>query len=397
MKRFAIFAIAVLLAGLGLVAQEPVQVAQGPVKPLDAMVKDHGKKKRGLKPTSRKVLAASPRYHPKVAAPTNYWRFPKKLNTWGNNQYGCCVTSESAFCRAMAGIYISEQEVIRWARANGVLEGADLKQVIDMQASKGFSQDGNIYGNGGGRLVNYSDAATFKAAIFEAGIDKGSISIGISADMLPQGAGNESGWFLSGQTNDENEDHCISVCGFGTAQQFVTACNAAYGTSVSVPSSMTATTQGYALYTWNTVGFAETSSCVGMMGEAWIRTPSTIIHGSGIPTPDEVFVGGDPTPGPGPIPPGPIPPVPTPITGTTTVTVAGPLGNWSGEVMPIGFNEAFSKAMAIATPPTPVIPPQPPTTIEGRVQALESGIGSIGSTLKEIQETLSQLKKEIGK
>lgn len=381
--------LALLLIGLsfvGFVASQPAP--DGPAK-----VKKH----RGLKRTPKHILAAAHKFQPKAWGPSSYWRFPKKLSTWGNNQYGDCVSAESAFCKACSGIFIPESEVIRWARQNGVLDGADLQQVIDLQRADGFHGDGNVYGNGPGSTVNYADAPTFKAAIYKAGLDKGCISIGISADMLPSGAGNDMGWFKSGPTNDNSEDHCVSICGYGTAAEFCVAIKGAYGVDVTPPATISATTQGYALYTWNTIGFVETSSCVGMMGEAWIRNPSTIITGTGTPTPDEVYVGGDPLPPPGP-PPVP-PPTPVPPGTIPTITLGQDIKAGSYQVVPTGTIEAVADAATAMNNLAKLLQPTGPTpapgTLNQRVDAIEAKMTTIDTSLNRLADSVIQLQKLI--
>ena len=271
--------------------------------------------KRGLTPTPRHELCgAMPfRRNHRVAVPDHFFILPSKMSMWLNDQYGDCVTAEEAANKAIAGIFIQDSTVQTWCNANGTLNGANLQPVIQQMQTAGFSQDSNIYGDGNGLAINYADAPTLQAAIYQAGTGTpaGGIKIGIAADELPQGAGNANGWLLPNDSPDTNEDHCVALWGYGTAQQFVDAMNAGYpGLGLTLPAGVSATMQGYALYTWSTVGFVSTQAMVNMTGEAWIRTPNTTITGTGTPTPDSVYTTAGPTPIP-PVPP--VPPTPSPV------------------------------------------------------------------------------------
>ena len=280
---------------------------------------------RGARPTSRAELCGATPFEQFVSTiPASYFRFPLSLNMLGNDQYGDCVTAEEGFNQQCAGINISYDTAVAWATANGDLNGANLQPVIEQMQSSGFSQDGNLYGDGAAQSVNYSDAPTMQAAIYQACSQGGSLKMGVAADQLPSGAGNANGWFLTGASPDNNEDHCMGVCGYGTAQEFVDAMNAAFGLSLTVPSGVDPTTAGYAVYTWATIGFADVSSWVNISGEAWIRSPSTVLFGSNPPSPDQVYTT-EPTPPPPPNPPTPpTPPTPTPTpSGSYAIQLAG--------------------------------------------------------------------------
>ena len=89
----------------------------------------------------------------KPSALTQVAMVPPRLSTWGNNQYGDCVTAESA--AAIAGystlrlggakeIFIPEANVIAWARSHGVLNGADLLSVIQDMQKDGIKDEGGV-------------------------------------------------------------------------------------------------------------------------------------------------------------------------------------------------------------------------------------------------------------
>ncbi len=245
--------------------------------------------KRGAKPSPRhKLLEAAP--HVVVTAPPPQWAYvPPHLSMWGNDQHGDCVTAEEAFAKACYSpeIFIDDAVVIGWASRHGVLEGASLTEVLDAFAQRdGFAIGGQEYGNGPYYGVNYADEIVLRSAVAT-----GPVKIAIDADALPVDAGRTSGWYSLGTGRFTNTDHCVSVCGFGPAgwlyQQM----------GVPLPAGLPASTVGFLIYTWNTIGFVVFGWIQGTCVEAWVRNPTTV----GVPP----LPGPTPPPGPGPSPVGP--------------------------------------------------------------------------------------------
>ena len=97
--------------------------------------------KRGAIPTPRNVLATAVRYSRPVEAPAtppNFIVIPKQISFWGNYNDGDCVTAEEAFAKACNNPekFISDTEVIAWATAHGVLNGAYLPRGHDVDAGR---------------------------------------------------------------------------------------------------------------------------------------------------------------------------------------------------------------------------------------------------------------------
>jgi hypothetical protein len=82
-------------------------------------------------------------------------------------------------------------------------------------------------------------------------------------------------WFGVGFHPDSAEDHCVSLCGYGTinwlAQQLL----------VEVPAAVDGTNRGYALFTWNSIG---EPSLLAITHEAWLRQPTTVPKSHGADT-----------------------------------------------------------------------------------------------------------------
>jgi hypothetical protein len=107
------------------------------------------------------------------------------------------------------------------------------------------------------------------AAIFQ-----GPVKLGIAADQIElvwAANGALSGWFALNFHADANEDHCVGVSGYGTiawlAQQL----------GAHVPAGVDGTKQGYAMFSWNSIGIIDHASMVAITHEAWFRRPTTII------------------------------------------------------------------------------------------------------------------------
>ena len=100
---------------------------------------------------------------------------------WGNDVHGDCVTAEEAFAKACNNpeIFISDSEVIAWATRHGVLEGANLTQVMTWMQNDGFPDGWSTEDDGPYYSVNWTNAATLQSAIFQ-----GPVKIGIAADQI---------------------------------------------------------------------------------------------------------------------------------------------------------------------------------------------------------------------
>jgi hypothetical protein len=230
--------------------------------------------KRGAMPSPRSVLAAATPHSDfgLAAAPPNFIVLPKKISSWGNFDHGDCVTAEEAFAKAChhPEIFITDAEVIRWATSHDVLEGAFIHEVLEWMQTAGFQQGGHLYNDGPRILsVNWTQTSTLNSAIHE-----GPVKIGVAADQLQtawHSTNGKTGWFAHGFHKDTNEDHCVSLCGYGSikwlAQQLKT----------TVPAGVDGAKPGYALFTWDSIGIIDQPSMVAITLEAWLRVPTTVI------------------------------------------------------------------------------------------------------------------------
>ena len=238
---------------------------------------------RGARPAPRHRLAAAhPHIHdPAVIIPPSFLMWGE-LNIWGNDIYGDCVTAEEAAKDSLASnIFVSEAEVIAWAKKHRVLNGADLPEVMDIMERKGFVVSGAVYDDGPFNSVDWTNYATVCSAIYTNVPAGNPVKIGIDATYLEQMIDNSdgsisNGWVVWEYPVAQNYDHCTSLVGFGTAADLVTLF-AARKVTVKLPASMPSATPCFAMFTWGTIGIVDANSINAMCGEAWLRNPPTIV------------------------------------------------------------------------------------------------------------------------
>ena len=230
-------------------------------------------KPRGAIPSPRHVLSAAMPHIASAPTPPTYLVLPAQLSFWGNDKDGDCVTAEEAYAKAchQPEIFITDQTAIGWATANNYMNGAVISDAIHVMQNSGFSQDGNIYCDGGANTVDWTNAPLLTNAI-----SQGPVKIGIAADQLdPVVSPGTNGWFATGFHPDSTEDHCVSLSGYGSIDWL------AEQLGVRVPSSLDGSQPGYALFTWNSVGIIDLPSLTAITHEAWLRLPTTTIRPSG--------------------------------------------------------------------------------------------------------------------
>lgn len=275
---------------------------------------------RGAKRSPAHKLLAAPRFKPVKAPPAQVAYVPAKLDMWGNDQYGDCVSAEEAFAKACYSpeIFIDSATVVAWAQANGYLDGADLASVLQSMQSGGFKVGQQQYNDGAPATVDYTTEAVLQAAIAQ-----GPVKIAIDSTALPQTAGAQQGWYAFGGKPGQfpNTDHCVSIAGYGPvawlAQQL----------GVAVPPG--APTNGYLVFTWSTIGIVDFAWLQSTCVEAWVRNPTTV----GVPPLLPPVPPAPPTPTP-PTPPGPGPTPPTPTPGAPTlVTIVATFSDGSTQTL----------------------------------------------------------------
>lgn len=286
MKRLLALLLMALLAGTASAQEKKFASDQG--------VPDQKFKRGGQRTPPAEIAKAVAAgkvlvFAPLRAAPAQVNMIPPRTSVWGNDRYGDCVTAQEAcsigaYSKKVLGdagqIFITESEVISWASRHGVLNGADLLNVMQMMARDGIKdENGKLWKDGVPSVVDYKTETHLQGALAE-----GPVNIAIAADSLPNGAGNKSGWW-SFTASSRSTDHCVPLLGYGPAD-FI------FGLfKMPVPAGIDPKRTCYLLFTWNTVGIVGIEWLRGTCDEAWLRTPTVL----GLPSPPP----DPPAPGPG--------------------------------------------------------------------------------------------------
>lgn len=225
---------------------------------------------RGAIPSPRHVLAAAVPHFPMAAPAEKLW-LPNKLSWWGNNVDGDCVTAEEAFAKACHDpeIFLPDADVVMWAGRHGYLNGAALTTVMDTMQQDGFPLAGDIYRDGPHTAVDWSQPFTLTSAI-----SQGPVKIAVAADQLENVVSTygeaRNGWVATGFIRDENTDHCVSLCGYGSRTWL---------SSMLEVDPLTSDDGSiwYAMFTWSSIGIIDHPSLMAITAEAWLRNPTTIV------------------------------------------------------------------------------------------------------------------------
>jgi hypothetical protein len=235
---------------------------------------------RGAIPSPRHELAAAMPHvpDPQISVPPSFLMWPVQMSSWNNYVYGDCVSAEEAFAKATAApqTFIPEATVVAWASAHGYQNGAILTAVMTTMQTHGFSLNKKTYDDGPYNSVNWTNAAILQSAIYS----HGPVKIGVGAEDFQTNAAGKvtpgtSGWAMYNYPKNQPEDHCVSLCGYGTLAALVGLFKQ-HKVTVHAPKGMP-TGLCYAMFTWNSIGIIDQQSMLNMTYEAWIRNPVTII------------------------------------------------------------------------------------------------------------------------
>lgn len=226
---------------------------------------------RGAHPSPRHRLAAATPHVATTPAPAQFLWNPKQISMWGNATYGDCTVAEEAFAKsATANVFIPDDTVIAWAQANGAIDGDTLIDVLDKMQTGGFAVNGQTYDDGPPVSVDWTQNDLLQNAI-----SRGPVKIGVAADQLQNAVPDPptNGWIATGFTQDENLDHCVSLCGYGSIEWLASQLGVPFPTD-------TKANPAYALFTWDSIGIIDVPSLLAITGEAWLRVPTTLTRAS---------------------------------------------------------------------------------------------------------------------
>jgi hypothetical protein len=223
-------------------------------------------------PTPNHELAAAIPYSATGAAPESFLAWPIEISFWGNDRVNNSSWAEEAFAKACAEpkIFIPNSLVLFTAWECGSSNFAAFLQ------TQGFRMDGKAYLDGPFKSVDWTNAAALNGAIANAG----PVKIGVAASNLSSGDQGQvtpgtNGWAICGLPAGQPEDHCASLCGYGTLAALVDLFEQR-GVKVNVPSGMPSGVC-YAMFTWGSIGIVDRQSLMNITSEAWVRNPTTIV------------------------------------------------------------------------------------------------------------------------
>lgn len=258
MKLFRMFLVLTLLVGTALAAE--------PQRPRGATLSPRGKILRAER-ASKKIGDVVP--------PDNWCQICPSYDISGNDRYGDCVTAEEAnhfrawtLANGYAMTDIAGEEVVRWARKHGYLNGATLTDVMDTLKSDGLmDKKGVTHRLKDYYSVDYTSQVEVKSALWT----YKTLNIAIAADQVEVASG-KNGWIQLNGKVDRGIDHCVGLHGYGSLQYLCDQLK------VTVPKNADGAQFCLLLYTWGTVGIVNWKSLQGMMtnSEAWAREPGDV-------------------------------------------------------------------------------------------------------------------------
>ena len=135
--------------------------------------------------------------------------------------------------------------------------------------------EGGAYLDGPFNKVNWTNISALNGAIAHVG----PVKIGVASGNLTSGPHGQvtpgtSGWAICDLPAGQPGNHCASLCGYGPLAALVDLFKQ-YGVNVDVPSDMPPGLC-YAMFTWGSIGIVDRQSLMNLMGEAWVRNPTTI-------------------------------------------------------------------------------------------------------------------------
>jgi hypothetical protein len=227
---------------------------------------------KGEFPSPNQDLAGAQRYRGAGSIPESFIAWPTKIDFWGNVTAGNSIWAEEAFAKACVEpkVFIPTEVVLSASRECGSSNFAAFMQ------SHGFRMGDKAFLDGPFRLINWTNAIALNGAI----ANIGPVKIGVALGGLSSGPHGEvtpgaSGWAIYGLPQSEPGVHCASLCGYGPLAALKDLFER-QGVDVSLPPGAP-TGLCYAMFTRGSIGIIDRQSLVNITGEAWVRSPTTIV------------------------------------------------------------------------------------------------------------------------
>jgi len=223
-------------------------------------------------PTPNYELASAQPYRAAGAAPESFMAWPIRIGFTGNEKVGDSSWAEEGFAKACAEprVFIPAGAILLASRQCGSSNFAEFMQ------THGFQMDRKAYLDGPFNSVDWTNAAALNSAIAHCG----PVKIGVASANLTSGPHGQvtpgtSGWAIHGLPANQPENHCASLCGYGSLAPLVDLFER-HRVNVNLPPGMPAGLC-YAMFTWDSIGIVDQQSLMNITGEAWVRNPTTIV------------------------------------------------------------------------------------------------------------------------
>jgi hypothetical protein len=223
-------------------------------------------------PSPNQVLADAQRYRGAGSIPESYIAWPTKIDFWGSETGSNSIWAEEAFAKACVEpkVFIPTEVVLSASRECGSSNFAAFMQ------ARGFQMDHKAFLDGPFSLINWMNAAALNGAI----ANIGPVKIGVALGGLNSGPPGRvtpgaSGWTIYGLPQGQPGGDCASLFGYGPLAALVDLFQR-HGVHVNLPSGAP-TGLSYAMFTSGSIGIIDRQSLVNITGEAWVRSPTTIV------------------------------------------------------------------------------------------------------------------------
>jgi hypothetical protein len=223
-------------------------------------------------PTPNHELAAAQPYKAGGLAPESFIAWPVEIGFWGKGAVDNSTWAEEAFAKACAEpkVFIADEVVLRTSQECGSSNFAAFMQ------THGFQFENKAYLDGPFNSVDWTNPAVLNGALANAG----PVKIGVASERLaspPQGqvTPGKNGWAIWGLAAGQPENQWASLCGYGPLAILVDAFEQ-HGVNVNLPPGMPLGLC-YAMFIWGSVGIVDGQSLMNIIGEAWVRNPTTIV------------------------------------------------------------------------------------------------------------------------
>jgi hypothetical protein len=222
-------------------------------------------------PAPNHELAAAAVYRPSGPTPESHLAWPTEIGAWEDDNLNSSMWAEEAFAKACTEPKVAlPADVVRSAA-----QECGSSNFARFMRTSGFRMNDKVYLDGSFYAFDWTDSAMLRNAIANAG----PVKIGFASTAMfssPHGhvAPGSNGWAMYGLSTGGSEDLCGSLCGYGSLAELA-ALLEKHGVNVALPPGMPRGLS-YAMFVRGSIGIIDDKSLMTVIGEAWVRHPTTI-------------------------------------------------------------------------------------------------------------------------